>query len=153
MLLLAAPLLMGAGYDARTNYILHCQGCHGADGVGGVPEKVPPLRDAIGHFLHVPGGREFLIQVPGVEQAPIDDGELAALLNYVLHRYSEDELPDAFLPYTAEEVARVRRAPVDVIVLRAELVAALHDRLGIRVWTLKDPIVARDDGGPDGPRN
>ena len=110
MLFASLSVLLGAGYTPETNYILHCQGCHGADGVGGVTDKIPPLQDAVGYFLHVPDGRRFLIQVPGVAQAPLDDAEVAALLNYVLDRYSEDELPDGFVPYTAEEVARVRRA-------------------------------------------
>ena len=140
------PLLLGAGYTAETNYVLHCQGCHGADGIGGVPDQIPPLRDSVGYFLHIPDGRRFLIQVPGVAQAPINDTQVAELLNYILHRYGADQLPDAFAPYTREEVARERRRAVDVLALRAELVSALRDRLGVRIWTLEDPIVAPQHG-------
>ena len=95
MLILAVPMLMGAGYDARANYILHCEGCHGADGVGGVPEKVPPLRDAIGHFPKVSGGRDFLIQVPGVAQSPLDDAEVAALMSRMTRKGDFDVVDDA----------------------------------------------------------
>ena len=63
----------------RINYILHCQGCHLADGAG-TPDKVPALKNEVGRFLHVTGGREFLIQVPGTSQSPLSDAEVAAVL-------------------------------------------------------------------------
>ena len=148
-LVLGAPGLASSGYSATTNYILHCQGCHGADGVGGLPEKIPPLRDSIGRFLQVPGGRRFLIQVPGVAQAPISDAELAALLNFTLERYSADQLPSPFLPYTREEVARERREPTDIVLLRSELVSMLLERFGVRMWPETVPVVEGHSDGSD----
>jgi hypothetical protein len=144
-----APLLAGGGYSAKTNYILHCQGCHGADGIGGLPEKIPPLRDSMGHFLKVPGGRRFLIQVPGVAHAPVSDAEIAALLNFTLEQYSADQLPSPFLPYTEEEVARARREPTDIVVLRSELASMLLERFGVPIWTTADPIVPKQTDGDD----
>lgn len=150
-LLALAPALVSAGYTAKTNYILHCQGCHGADGIGGIPGEIPPLLNSMGYFLHIPGGRSYLVQVPGVAQAPIDDAELAALLNYTLRHYSSAQLPTPFLPYSREEVARDRRSVSDIVELRAELIAAIRERLGVHVWTGGDPAQASERGRPDEP--
>jgi hypothetical protein len=126
-LLLAGLALVHAQTWAETpgfNYTLHCQGCHLADGRE-TPGKIPPLVGA-GRFLSVAGGRAFLAQVPGVSLSVIDDPELAELLNWLLYRFSADDLPADFEPYTAEEVARLRASPlVEVEGVRAELVAAL----------------------------
>ena len=50
--------------DPRVDYMLQCQGCHLADGAGS-PGAVPDLRGSLGRFLAVPGGREYLVRVPG----------------------------------------------------------------------------------------
>ena len=106
------------------NYTLHCQGCHLVDGRE-TPGKIPPLIGA-GRFLAVEGGREFLVQVPGVSLSAIGDAELAELVNWMLYRFSPGDLPADFEPYTAEEVARYRQNPlVEVEKARAKLIAAL----------------------------
>jgi hypothetical protein len=159
VLLALSPFLVGAGYSAHTNYMLHCQGCHGADGVGELPNKVPPLLNSLGYFLQVPGGRAFLIQVPGVSQTPLGDQEIADLMNFVLRRYSESQLPDSFRPYSAKEVGAFRQEPQDVLSMREELVATIRDRLGVEIWTLEKPLPAVEvevdrarggEGGVDG---
>ncbi len=107
------------------NYMLHCQGCHLVDGTA-TPGKIPALVGA-GRFLAADGGREFLVRVPGVSLATIDDGELAELVNWMLFQFSSSELPEDFEPYTAEEVARYRQHPLaEVDALRAELLAAVE---------------------------
>jgi len=112
-------------YSPRVDYILHCQGCHLPDGAG-TPGKVPALKHAVGKFLDVPGGREFLIQVPGTAQSTLSDAEVAAVLNWILHNFSEDELPADFVPYSTAEVTRFRRHPLtDVSAVRAELMARI----------------------------
>jgi len=131
--LLPAPA--AAEYSARTNFILHCQGCHGADGIGGTPGEVPPLAGAVGWFLRVPGGREYLAQVPGAANAPVSDAALAALLNYMLETYSRAEAGDAYRPYTEAEVASVRRARPDIVRARTSLVAAVQERFGVALWS------------------
>ncbi len=104
-------------------YTLECAGCHRADG-GGTPGSVPQLRDSVARFLAVPGGREYLGRVPGVAQAPLDDTELAAVLNWMVERFDRAHVPAGFVPYTAEEVGRLRRQPlVDVETVRTRLVA------------------------------
>lgn len=125
---LLAPLAAAAAPDPRIDYLLQCQGCHREDG-GGTPGAVPPLAGSVGRFLRVAGGREYLVRVPGSSQSPLDDARLAAVLNWMLVRFDPDALPADFAPFTAEEVARVRRPPlVDVAGERRRLLAALGEQ-------------------------
>jgi mono/diheme cytochrome c family protein len=147
-LLAIASTPANAEYTPRTNYVLHCQGCHGADGVGGTPDEVPPLAGSVGWFLRVPGGRAYLAQVPGAANAPIDDAALAGVLNYVIATWSREEAGAAFAPYDAAEVAAVRRQQPDVVALRASLVEALWSRFGVELW---GEGAAREDTSPRSP--
>lgn len=114
------------GYSAAVNYALECQGCHRAVGEG-TPGTVPPLAGSVARFLAVPGGREYLVRVPGVSQAPLDDAALAAVLDWVVRRFDPEHLPPEYRPYTAEEVGRLRRQPLtDVTGERARLIAAME---------------------------
>jgi len=111
----------------QINYILHCQGCHLADGAG-TPEKVPALKNEVGRFLQVPGGREFLIQVPGTSQSALTDAEVAAVLNWILENFSSEQLPTDFIPYTKEEIPYYRRQPLaNAAVVRADLMAEISN--------------------------
>ncbi len=115
-----------AAASPRFNYILHCQGCHLADGAA-TPGKIPPLIGT-GRFLAVEGGREFLVRVPGVSLSIIPDDELAELVNWMLYRFSADDMPADFEPYTAEEVGRYRQSPlVEVETVRVGLLGAYED--------------------------
>ena len=112
------------------NYILHCQGCHLPDGAG-TAKKVPPLKNEVGRFLHVPGGREFLIQVPGTSQSPLSDAEVAAVLNWILENFSSEQLPADFVPYATEEISRYRLPPLaDVSTVRANLMKQILEMEG-----------------------
>ena len=107
---------------AQSNYRLHCQGCHLADGAG-LAGSVPDLREVAGNLLAVPGGRQFLVQVPGSANAPLSDAELAELLNWMLIRMSREQPGDDFQLYTEAEVAQYRQqVPGDVDGIRAKLV-------------------------------
>lgn len=107
---------------AQTNYMLNCQGCHKADG-SGLQDSVPSMRGFVGSFLNVPGGREFLVQVPGSANSPLNDAELAELLNWILTTMSEEQLAADFQYYTEQEVARYRQVLlVDVSATRSILV-------------------------------
>ena len=111
---------------ALQNYTLNCQGCHLAD-ASGMEGRVPRLRGEVGRFLHVPGGREYLIRVPGVATTPLDDAALAELMNWLLGEFSATELPDDFRPYTAAEVGALRRHPlVEVEAARARLLQSMR---------------------------
>lgn len=108
-----------------TDYILHCRGCHGPEGEG-APGGVSAFAGQLAKFLRVPGGREFLVRVPGVSQSELDDAALAALLNWMLQAFDASNLPPAFVPYTAAEVAATRRPPLtDVSGTRRRLLAAI----------------------------
>jgi hypothetical protein len=110
-----------AGADPRSDYMLHCQGCHGPDG-SGAAGAVPSFRQQVATFLRVGGGREYLIRVPGVSQSELDDERLAAVLNWIVGEFDADGRPADALPFTAAEVGRLRRPPLtDVDGVRREL--------------------------------
>jgi len=120
--------MVAAAQDPRINYMIHCMGCHLADGTGAPPD-VPSLPQHLGRFLLVDGGREYLIQVPGTAYSPLSDAETAEVLNWMLETFSRDELPDDFVPYTAAEVARHRsQALTDVHSVRDQLLADLEQQ-------------------------
>ncbi len=128
MILTTLCLLAGSAFAAssRIDYMLHCQGCHLADG-SGVPGTIPDLRGSMGAFLRVPGGRAFLVRVPGTAQAPLSDGEIAELLNWMLLEFSAAELPPDFEAYTGKEVGTYRKQPLtDVSRVRHKLVEAIE---------------------------
>lgn len=132
VLVLAAATLADADsraeYPPSVNYMLHCMGCHLADGSGG-PPAVPDVRGEMGCLLAVDGGREYLVQVPGAAQAPITDAELAAVVNYMLEAFSGHTLAAEYTPLTENEVASWRKDWLpDVAAVREELLARLERR-------------------------
>ena len=106
-----APPARAAERTPAVDYALHCQGCHLANG-GATLGRVPALAGSLARFTRIPGGRAYLVRVPGVAQAPLDDDALAALLNWVLGRFASGGVAPGFLPYGAEEVGRLRRLPL-----------------------------------------
>jgi hypothetical protein len=101
--------------------MLHCQGCHASDG-SGFPGAVPRMRDEVGKCFHDPGGREYIVQVPGVAQSMLDDATLARMLTWMVREFDPTHTPTDIPPYTAAEVARRRvRTLVDVTPLRTQL--------------------------------
>ncbi|HXH02024.1 MAG TPA: cytochrome C [Candidatus Competibacteraceae bacterium] len=128
--LVAAPAL-AAGYTPQVNYMLNCMGCHLPDGAGSKPNDTPRMKDFVGYFLKVPGGRQYLIQVPGSSQSRLDDADLAALMNYIIEEIGGPSRPADFVPYTAAEVTRYRAEKLmDVKGTRARLIRELQ-ALGI----------------------
>jgi len=119
------PAAAARAESPQVLYMLHCQGCHLPDG-GGSPGSVPSLTREIGRFLDAPGGRAFLVRVPGSFDSPLDDAELASVLNWMIGRFDPGV---TFVPYTAHEVAGYRGEPLtDVEGLRAELLDAIARR-------------------------
>ena len=115
-------------YAPSVEYALNCQGCHRADGAG-TPGSVPPLAGSVARFLSVPGGRAYLVQVPGVAQAPLDDAALAAVVNWMLHRFDDAHVPADFVPYAADEIGRLRTTPLtDVEGARRRLLDEIERR-------------------------
>jgi hypothetical protein len=121
---LAALLVSGASMafaDPRTDYLLYCRGCHLVNG-SGVPPEVPTLVNDIGKIVAIPGGREYIIRVPGVSQTAMNNDELSAVLNWVLAEFNADTTPENFAPYTSEEVGAARqKVLVDPLKFRASL--------------------------------
>lgn len=109
---------------ARQNWILQCQGCHRADATG-TPQTTPTMAGVVGQFLHVPGGREYLGEVPGVATAALSDAALAEVLNWSLLRFDPGHVPDDFTPYTPAEIGRLRKKPLrtEAAAVRADLLA------------------------------
>jgi len=130
-----APALAETGGEgrARQDYMLNCQGCHQPDGTG-TEGRVPNMKDFVGYYLRVPGGRDFLVRVPGAANSPLGDAELAAVMNWVLRTFSSGQLPEDFKPYSAEEVAALRDRPLlDVSSDRRSLIARISAINGVRL--------------------
>lgn len=106
-------------------YTLNCWGCHKPHAEG-IPGIVPRLADSMGDFLRVPGGREYLVEVPGVAASALSDAEIAQVLNWLLFTFNKAEMPPDFKPYTAAEIAEYRpRQLIRVTETREALVKGL----------------------------
>jgi len=117
LLILTAPVQA----DTRSDYLLHCAGCHLPDGTG-APDDVPSLHNDLGRIISVAEGRGYLVRVPGSSQALLDDAGLAAVINWVLTEFNSATLADDFEPLTTEEVKAARRnVLMDPLKFRAEL--------------------------------
>lgn len=114
---------------ALTNWILNCQGCHQPDASGSAG-GAPNMAGVVAKFLSVEGGREFLIRVPGVANAPLDAHQLADLVNWMLVTFDAENLPEGFEPFTAEEIAGLRSRPYieEAEVIRAALLERIEKR-------------------------
>lgn len=106
--------------------MMECQGCHLADGSGGV-SSIPPLDNHVAKFLTVPGGREFLAQVPGVARSPLKDEEITAVLNWLLNEFGPQDIARSYPPYTVQEVGALRKNPLtEVKKTRAALLEKIN---------------------------
>jgi len=113
--------------DPRSDYLLHCAGCHRPDGTG-LPPEVPSLVGPLGQIVASPAGRDYLARVPGAAQAPLTDAGLASVLNWVLSEFNADTLPASFKPLNGREVGKSRgRVLADPLKVRNELWPAAYD--------------------------
>ncbi|MEL6187338.1 MAG: cytochrome c [Myxococcota bacterium] len=121
------PPAYSAPAPNHVRWMLHCQGCHGAHG-SGMGSDVPALADQVARFLSVPGGRSYLIRVPGVTGAPLDDEALASLVNWMLSTFDPTHLPEGFRPYAAREIREAREKPLgpEALGRRSQLMAAIE---------------------------
>lgn len=121
-------LLASTSYakEPQLLFMMECQGCHLSDGSGGV-SNIPPLNNHVAKFLLVPGGREFLAQVPGVAHSALSDAEVTAVLNWLLTEFGPGEIATHYPPYTLEEVSRLRKTPLtEVKQKRASLIKLIE---------------------------
>ena len=116
-LLLAATAQAGA----RSDYLLHCGGCHLENGAGNPPE-VPDLRRDFDWLAGSVEGRSYLTRVPGASQVPVSDARLASIFNWILQTYYPDG--GRVQSFTGAEVGRTRGQPLyDPLAARAEIAA------------------------------
>lgn len=114
--LLAASSAISATPDS--DYMIHCMGCHLADGQG-MPPDVPRFDEALLALAATDRGRTYLVQVPGASQSPLTDEELAAVINWVLQEYAGHD----FTRFSGAEVSGYRGRPMlNPAVVRAGLV-------------------------------
>ena len=132
VLVIATALVVGAGNAAaspHSDYMLHCMGCHLADGAGAPTAGIPRFAGWIGYYLETAEGRAYLAQVPGSANAPLDDAALAAVLNWIIEYFAAESLPASFQPYDAAEIGRYRAdRPVEIDALRERLTAEIKAR-------------------------
>ena len=98
---------------AWQHWTLNCQGCHRADGTG-TDDSAPSLAGTVAKFLHAAGGREYLGMVPGVASSPLENADLAEVMNWMLYRFDRAHVPANFQPYGADEVAKLRQTPLHI---------------------------------------
>ncbi len=109
----------------RLNYQIHCRGCHSPTGAGA--GSVPQLEGHMGTFLNSQQGREFLVRVPGAATSALGDADLAEVLNWMILEFGGASVPEDFQPYTADEVGRLRSAPLNEIInYRSQVLAAIN---------------------------
>ncbi|GAB4173039.1 MAG: hypothetical protein OHK0026_00030 [Rhodocyclaceae bacterium] len=129
-LLVPIPAQVSAAGNPRQDYLLHCAGCHQADGTGSPEHGIPNMKGVVGRFLHLPEGRAFLVKVPGTSQAALDDARIARMLNWMLVEFSRHEIPPGFAPYTTAEVSSYRSAPLDDVSAQRKAIAVRLRQMG-----------------------
>ncbi|WP_419710066.1 cytochrome C [Pseudomonas sp. NFX224] len=118
-----------ANYSVGVNYQLQCAGCHLGDGTGSAANDTPRMKGFVGNFLKVPGGREFLVRVPGMSQSALNNAQLADLLNWLMREdgMAGKSMPADYQPYSAEEVATLRaKTMLNLPGTRGELIKAMR---------------------------
>jgi cytochrome c553 len=124
---LAATLgsMIASGAHAASpaqDYVLNCMGCHGTEAQG-IPGKVPPLANALRHFMRTPEGRDYVLRVPGAANSALSDEQLAAVLNWLAVTYDSSAASNQPAPFTSNEVATRRHQPLlSVLATRSAVV-------------------------------
>lgn len=122
----AAAAMPPAWGSPQQDYMLYCQGCHGAQAQG-VPGKVPPLAGSLALFMRSAAGRDYLLRVPGAANSALTDAQLTAVLNWLAESFPPVGVttprPE---PFTVAELAQLRRLPLaNVQETRREVVRSL----------------------------
>ncbi len=71
-----------------------------------MPPRASQIRSAHGRI-----GRS-LGRVPGVATSALPSTDLAELMNWMFWRFDKEHLPADFVPFTAEEIGRLRSQPL-----------------------------------------
>nr|WP_295887434.1 hypothetical protein [uncultured Devosia sp.] len=125
-LIFAMPVV-AAERSAPVNYVLRCLGCHLQDGTGLPSAGIPDFVGKVGVFARSDNGRRYLLHVPGVINSGLGNKETADLLNYIMNTYAGESMPEAWKPFTADEVAVLRAQDVgNVVSYRRQIAAELE---------------------------
>jgi cytochrome c553 len=125
MILAAAPA--AAAGRGEYLYVLHCSGCHVRDGSGSAEGRIPRLAGQIGHFMKLPEGRRFVVQIPGVMNSGLGNEEVQALMNWLIPQFGGASLDREFVPYSVEEIEAARGSrPGDIFAARRGIAADLR---------------------------
>lgn len=112
---------------AEENWTLNCRGCHrlGAVGLG---KDMPNMNGEVAKFLSVEGGVEYLSRVPGIANSPLNNEELADLVNWMLVRYDAEHIPADFTGFTAAQIGPLRKDPYNTAArtVRAKLIIKIQ---------------------------
>lgn len=116
VIVLFALVTLAAGASVRYTpaqslYIEGCGGCHGILGSSSI-KHIPELRGAVGWFMCTPEGREYIVRLPNVAFAAVDDVQLADMMNFVVFNLGAGSVPQGTAPYSAKEVGSLRRRPL-----------------------------------------
>ena len=121
----ASPAL--AGEKGQYLYTLHCSGCHVRDGSGSPEGRIPRLAGQIGHFMKLPDGRRFVLQVPGVMNSGLANAQIETLMNWMVPHFAGASLDGNFVPYAPDEIKAARKnRPGDIFAARRKVVAELE---------------------------
>ena len=111
----AAPQMVRAAENeltsAQSDYLQQCGGCHGIQG-NTAPAPVPILKARVGYFICTEAGRRYLIRLPNVSYARVDDQSLADMMNFVVFGLGAPSAPANGRGFTAEEVHEMRSHPM-----------------------------------------
>ena len=109
---------------AKFNYQMFCQGCHTPDGTGG--KSVPKIKNFMGYFLQNKLAREYLVRVPGSANSPLNNEQLAEVLNWMIIEFGGKSIPKNMQYYTRDEVGKLRLQPLfEVVEYRKNLIKQL----------------------------
>jgi hypothetical protein len=80
----------------------------------------------IARFMRTARGRAYILRVPGVAASALPDDRIAAVLNWLAEAFDREDLTREVRPFTTEEVAASRHAPLaDAAAARRKVVAEL----------------------------
>jgi hypothetical protein len=107
IILIGCMISFAVNSSPKTDYMIHCMGCHAMNGQG-MPPEVPAFDSTLGDIVGKTGGRAYLIQVPGASQSHLNDERLADVLTWLLREFVGDELPSDFQDISTLEVNKFR---------------------------------------------
>jgi mono/diheme cytochrome c family protein len=114
----AEPASIPVFTKVQSDYLLACGGCHGENGVSN-SRLVPDLAGQVGHFLNTAEGRAYLVRLPNVAAAALDDRALADVMNFMVWDIGSGSAPSSAERFTAPEVGALRKRPLNDVSLRA----------------------------------